>query len=53
MGTNSAFIQEITNWWKQPFNSKGSVLNWAGFVLLLMIIVWMWNVILLKLSNDL
>lgn len=53
MGTNSGFIQEVIGWWKQPFQSGGSVLNWAGFVLLLMIIVWFWNIILLKLANDL
>jgi hypothetical protein len=55
MNTNSStgFINEIIGWFKQPFNSQGSALNWALFVGLLIIIVWMWNIILLKLSNDL
>jgi len=54
MGTsNTGFIQEIIGWFKQPFDSQGSALNWALFVGLLIVIVWMWNIILMKLANDL
>lgn len=50
--SNTGFITEIIGWAKQPFNSKGSVLNWILFVGLLIIAAWMWNVVLLQLRNE-
>jgi len=46
------FVDEIFTWAKQPFNSGGSAFNWILFVGLLAIAAWMWNVVLLKINQE-
>jgi len=45
-------VTGILGWVKQPFQSGGSALNWVLFVGLLIIAAWMWNHILMTISND-
>lgn len=33
-------------WWNQPFQSSGSVWNWALFILLIMVLIMMWSRVL-------
>lgn len=46
-------INGITKWFQHPFTQEGSAFNWWLFVGLLVIAAWMWNVILLHLTEDL
>jgi hypothetical protein len=41
----------LTNWLAHPFNSEGSVLNWALFIGLLLVIIWFWNWVLIQLAE--
>jgi|HubBroStandDraft_5_1064220.scaffolds.fasta_scaffold10230_8 hypothetical protein len=50
--TGSGLVTGILGWVKQPFTSQGSALNWVLFVGLLIIAAWMWNHILMTISND-
>jgi len=52
MNTGSGLVTNILNWTQQPFNTKGSALNWILFVGLLIIAAWLWHTILLSISND-
>jgi hypothetical protein len=45
-------IDNITNWFKHPFNSQGSALHWVLFVGLLIIAAFMWQLILLEITRD-
>ena len=42
----------IDEWVKKPFNSQGSAVNWILFVGLLAIAIFFWQVILLKLTEE-
>lgn len=50
--TQTGFVAEVLGWAKKPFNAQGSALNWILFVGLLAIAAWMWNTVLIKLSNE-
>lgn len=36
-------FSSFKTWWKQPFTSQGSVLNWALFIGLILVIVILWS----------
>lgn len=40
------FSAMIRQWWAQPFNAQGSVVNWFLFLGLIIIIIIAWNTIL-------
>ena len=44
-------IQDTLNWFKQLFQSGGSALNWILFVGLLVIAAWMWNHVLMTITD--
>lgn len=44
-------IDNTLEWFKKPFNSGGSALNWILFVGLLVIAAWMWNHILMSITE--
>lgn len=39
-------VKFLSDWYKKPFNSDGSVLNWALFVLLIIVLCGVWANIL-------
>jgi len=45
-------VQDVLDWLKTPFNSKGSALNWILFVGLLSIAAWMWSRILVHATGE-
>lgn len=49
---DSTIFGRVGKWLAQPFNTTGSALNWVLFVGLLIVAVWMWNHILISLTND-
>ena len=49
----SGLVNNVMGWFQHPFQTGGSAFNWFLFVGLLIVISWMWNVILLHLSEDL
>jgi len=48
----SNFLSDVINWWKAPFSSSGTALNWILFVGLLIIAAWMWNHVLLTIQGE-
>jgi hypothetical protein len=44
-------IDSVINWAKSPFQSGGSAFNWILFVGLLVIAAWMWNHILMSVTD--
>lgn len=38
-------------WWKQPFNSSGTVSSWFLFTGLILVIIWLWTRILREGGN--
>lgn len=46
-------VKAVSDWMARPFSPGGSALQWVLFVGLLIIAVWMWNVILLQLNEEL
>ena len=44
-------IQDTLNWFAKPFQSNGSALNWILFVGLLVIAAWMWNHVLMSITD--
>jgi hypothetical protein len=36
-------LTSFKEWWMQPFNGSGSVLNWALFVGLILVLILMWT----------
>jgi hypothetical protein len=42
-----AMIDKIVNWWKQPFSTQGSALNWVLFVGLLIVAAFLWQTVLI------
>lgn len=40
------FSQTFKAWWNRPFDPNGSVVNWALFVLLMLLLVGVWQTIL-------
>lgn len=44
----SGLVSNIGQWFAHPFNAQGSVLNWALFLGMVIIIAFLWNVILIK-----
>jgi len=49
---NTGFISQIMEWFSHPFKTDGSALNWVLFVGLLVIAAWMWNIVLLSITDD-
>lgn len=47
----NGLVGSVIDWFAHPFNSTGSALNWVLFVGLLIIAVWMWNHVLLKIED--
>lgn len=45
------FSQRFTDWLKRPFDPNGSVLNWALFVLLMLLLVGIWQTILRRMTK--
>ena len=44
-------ISDTLAWIKQPFSASGSALNWILFVGLLVIAAWMWNHVLMSITD--
>lgn len=44
-------IQPVIDWASHPFKSEGSALNWILFVGLLVIAAWMWNHVLMSITD--
>lgn len=44
----SGLVSHVGQWFKHPFNAQGSVLNWALFLGMIIIVSFLWNVILIK-----
>jgi len=40
--------EQLKIWWKQPFKSDGSVLNWFLFLGLIIIVLFFWNRVLAR-----
>lgn len=36
-------LTSFKNWWAQPFQSSGSVTNWALFIGLILVLILMWS----------
>lgn len=36
-------ISSLREWWAQPFNSSGSVWNWALFIGLILVLIFLWT----------
>lgn len=47
----SNLISSVVDWFKQPFSSKGSAVNWILFVGLIIIAAWFWHVVLLDVAE--
>ncbi|HYM36248.1 MAG TPA: hypothetical protein VET48_12670 [Steroidobacteraceae bacterium] len=47
----SNLISNATDWFAHPFKSQGSAFNWILFVGLLVIAAWMWNHILMSITD--
>jgi hypothetical protein len=51
MNERKGFIGTMIEWSAHPFNTQGSALNWVLFVGLLIIAAWMWNTVLMRLTD--
>jgi hypothetical protein len=40
-------IGSVISWWRAPFQSQGSALNWVLFVGLLVIAAFLWQTVLI------
>lgn len=40
------FSDAFREWWKRPFDPQGSVINWALFVLLILVLIGVWQSVL-------
>lgn len=47
----SGFVTSVTTWFAHPFNSQGSALNWLLFVGLLVIAAFLWNTVILSITE--
>lgn len=45
-------VDGVIGWVKQPFNPHGTALQWIGFLGLLIVAAWFWQVILLDLREE-
>ena len=36
-------LTSFRQWWTQPFDSNGSVMNWALFIGLILVLILMWS----------
>jgi hypothetical protein len=36
-------LTSFKQWWTQPFQSSGSVVNWALFIGLILVLILMWT----------
>jgi hypothetical protein len=52
-GAGTGLVNNVMQWFQHPFTQQGSAFNWILFVGLLLVAAWMWNVILLHLTEDL
>ncbi len=48
----AGLLQSFGEWWSEPFNSKGSALNWVLFVGLIIIAAFLWQLTLLKINQE-
>jgi hypothetical protein len=44
-------LESVVDWAKQPFQSGGNAFNWILFVGLLVIAAWMWNHVLMSITE--
>lgn len=52
MEENAGLISNMGAWWKRPFNTQGSALNWVLFVGLIIIAAFLWQLTLLKITQE-
>jgi len=50
--TNNGLVSGTVAWWKHPFNSQGSALNWVLFVGLIIIAAFLWQTVLIGLAKE-
>lgn len=48
---DAGLIGSFNDWWAHPFKADGSVLNWVAFLGLFIIAAWMWNTVLISISE--
>jgi hypothetical protein len=36
-------ISSLREWWAQPFDSNGGVVNWALFIGLILVLIFLWT----------
>lgn len=46
------FSQRFKDWFARPFDPNGSVLNWALFVLLMILLVGIWQTVLFRIAKK-
>ena len=49
---NPGLLANIGKWWSHPFNTQGSAMNWILFVGLVIIAAFMWQLVLLKITEE-
>lgn len=49
---NQGVIGTMTGWFRHPFNSQGSALNWVLFVGLLVIAAFLWNLVIIEITRE-
>jgi uncharacterized protein (DUF983 family) len=52
MDNKNGILGGIVNWLQHPFTSDGSAFNWVMFVGLLVIAAFLWQTVLLKLTEE-
>jgi hypothetical protein len=48
---NPGIVGHVIGWFAHPFRTEGSALNWVLFVGLLIVAAWMWNIVLMSISD--
>jgi len=49
---DGGIVGNMVAWFQEPFNTKGSALNWVLFVGLLILAAFLWQLVLLELFRD-
>ena len=49
--TGTGFVSGILGWAQHPFSASGSALNWVLFVGLLVIAAFLWNLVLMQVTD--
>lgn len=39
-------VNYLQSWWEEPFNPNGSVITWALFVLLIIVLIFIWSTVI-------